>query len=235
MSLKKLLLFLILTGYSLSSFAADRYKVNTERLNVRATIGALTKPFGYFQYGDIIEVTDKTNPSWYKTKIQGREGYVRSKYLSLINDTPTMSEKPAGNYILIFGVVFVVFSIIVCIIAVFTKGNKPAHNNYNSPPGTTIIVKHKSVGVAILLTLFFGPFGMFYSTIKGALTMIFLPIIILIILVSYKSTNDAMSGGMLIGSIIFYFPICLIWAAVAASSSNKKIIYQSPLSNYNEN
>ena len=30
----------------------------------------------------------------------------------------------------------------------------------------------KSVGVALVLTFFFGPFGMFYSTVSGALVML---------------------------------------------------------------
>lgn len=40
--------------------------------------------------------------------------------------------------------------------------------------GTTVVLVSppKSVGVALVLTFFFGPFGMFYSTVSGALIML---------------------------------------------------------------
>ena len=43
------------------------------------------------------------------------------------------------------------------------------------PYGSTTVVMvapRKSVGVALVLTFFFGPFGMFYSTVSGALIML---------------------------------------------------------------
>lgn len=45
----------------------------------------------------------------------------------------------------------------------------------NTPYGSTTVVtvaSPKSVGVAFLLTLLFGPLGMFYSTVSGALIML---------------------------------------------------------------
>lgn len=68
----------------------------------------------------------------------------------------------------------------------------------------------KSVGIALALTFFFGPLGMFYSTIWGAIIMLILTVIIGIL---------TMGFGVIITQII-----CLIWAGVAASSHNKKLM-----------
>lgn len=63
--------------------------------------------------------------------------------------------------------------------------------------------RRKSVVVALLLTFLFGPFGMFYSTIVGGLVMV--PVSIVGIFLTF---------GL---SIFITHPICMIWAAVAAS------------------
>ncbi|MFQ6083954.1 MAG: hypothetical protein ACE5WD_11455 [Candidatus Aminicenantia bacterium] len=68
----------------------------------------------------------------------------------------------------------------------------------------------KSMGVAILLTVLFGPLGMFYSTIWGAIIMIVV---------------SAVVGLLTLGfGLIITWPICVIWAAVATSSYNKKLL-----------
>jgi hypothetical protein len=40
------------------------------------------------------------------------------------------------------------------------------------PPAVVAVSPPKSVGVAFVLTFFFGPFGMLYSTVSGALIML---------------------------------------------------------------
>lgn len=68
----------------------------------------------------------------------------------------------------------------------------------------------KSVGIAIALALFFGPLGMFYSTIIGAIIMFFVNIIV---------------GIFTLGVGLFVtIPIGVIWAAIAASSHNSKLM-----------
>ena len=47
----------------------------------------------------------------------------------------------------------------------------PAHDTAMSADTAATVGEPKSVGVAFLLTLFFGPLGMFYSTVNGALIM----------------------------------------------------------------
>jgi hypothetical protein len=65
----------------------------------------------------------------------------------------------------------------------------------------------KSVGVAIILAMFFGPLGMLYSTVPGALFMLFISFVLRFV-----------SAGM---AIFLTWPVCVIWAAVAAESHNR--------------
>ena len=79
-----------------------------------------------------------------------------------------------------------------------------------------IVQSTKNVGVAIILTIIFGPLGMFYSTIPGALIMIAVNLVILVL--------GVFTVG--IGYILFFltWPVSIIWAAVAANSYNQKLI-----------
>lgn len=68
----------------------------------------------------------------------------------------------------------------------------------------------KSVGISIALTLFFGPLGMFYSTVAGAIVMIIIDLIV---------------GILTLGiGLLVTWPIQVIWAAIATSSYNKKLM-----------
>ncbi len=74
-----------------------------------------------------------------------------------------------------------------------------------------VIVKtEKSMGITILLTILFGPLGMFYSTIVGAVVMFVVSLII---------------GILTLGlGLIITWPVCIIWAAVAANNYNKSLV-----------
>jgi len=76
----------------------------------------------------------------------------------------------------------------------------------NETNRTVIINPNKSVLVAFLLTLFFGPLGMFYSTVVGAIIMIVLYLVIGIITLG-------------LGLIVLH-PIAIIWACIAVSNHN---------------
>jgi hypothetical protein len=80
----------------------------------------------------------------------------------------------------------------------------------NGQPQKVIVTSTKNVGIAILLAFLFGPLGMFYSTISGAIVMLILyPIV----------------GFLTIGLGLFILhPIAIIWAAVAANTYNKKLL-----------
>lgn len=73
-------------------------------------------------------------------------------------------------------------------------------------PRTIVIVQRKSLGLALLLTLFFGPLGMFYSTVVGALVML---------LVSGVVGFVTMGLGLLL-----VWPLQLIWTWMAVVNHN---------------
>lgn len=74
-------------------------------------------------------------------------------------------------------------------------------------PAYVVVRAPKSVGVAILLTVFFGPLGMLYSTVPGALVMMAVSILLAIV-----------TAGL---SVFLTWPICVIWGAMAADAYNK--------------
>lgn len=67
----------------------------------------------------------------------------------------------------------------------------------------------KSVGTAVVLSLFFGPLGMLYSTGIGALVMFFANLVVV-----------PMSLG---AGLVITVPIGCFWAASAASEHNRKL------------
>ena len=85
----------------------------------------------------------------------------------------------------------------------------------------------KSIGIAILLTILFGPIGLFYASISGALIMIFTPIFLLLLLIIADSQDNSVLMGWSLGlSIIFaltYWLINIIWAVLSVRSYNEEI------------
>jgi hypothetical protein len=81
--------------------------------------------------------------------------------------------------------------------------------NANEQVQKVIVVSApKSVGIAIILTVLFGPLGMFYSTIIGAIIMMIISLIMALV-----------TAGL---GLIFTWPVCIIWGALAAKAHNKK-------------
>jgi len=84
-------------------------------------------------------------------------------------------------------------------------GRYPIHG-YPPPPygNTTVVVlaPPKSVGVAFLLTFFFGPLGMLYSTVSGALIMLGVMLV----------------GGFFVAVVTFGLGLLLFWPLVWAAS-----------------
>ena len=68
------------------------------------------------------------------------------------------------------------------------------------------MANRKSVVLSLVLTFLFGPFGMLYSTVPGALIM----------MVLYVALGIPTLGW----AIAVLHPIAMIWGAVAASRSN---------------
>jgi hypothetical protein len=64
----------------------------------------------------------------------------------------------------------------------------------------------KSVVLSLVLTFFFGPFGMLYSTVPGALIMLVLYVALGILTVGW--------------ALVVLHPIAMIWGAIAADRAN---------------
>lgn len=74
---------------------------------------------------------------------------------------------------------------------------------------TVVAVPLKSVGVSLLLTFFFGPLGMFYSTVWGAIIMIIISVVLFLV-----------TFGI---GVFITWPVSMIWGAIAASAHNNKV------------
>jgi hypothetical protein len=77
------------------------------------------------------------------------------------------------------------------------------------PPQPVIVASTKNVGVSILLTFFFGPLGMFYSTVIGAIVMIVVTVVVFVFTFGFGT--------------LLTWPICIVWGALAAHNYNKQL------------
>jgi len=85
----------------------------------------------------------------------------------------------------------------------------PRHEYRMTTPPFVVAISPKNVGVAILLTVFFGPLGMFYSTVTGAIIMCIVTLFVGL-------------GTFGIGLFLIW-PVSVIWGAIAADSYNKQL------------
>lgn len=76
-------------------------------------------------------------------------------------------------------------------------------------PSTIVVAQTKSMGISIILTLLFGPLGMLYSTIPGAIIMGIATLVAILLTAGF--------------GLILTWPICLIWGAVAVKNYNNKL------------
>ncbi len=86
----------------------------------------------------------------------------------------------------------------------------------NNQQQKIVVLNQKSMGVSFLLTFFFGPLGMFYSTVLGGVVMLVVSVFVFIVTIG-------------LGTLLTW-PICIIWAAIATSSHNKRAI--NSINNY---
>ncbi len=80
----------------------------------------------------------------------------------------------------------------------------------NQEPERVVVTPTKSVGISILLTVLFGPLGMLYSTIWGAIIMIVVSVVVGVVTLGF-------------GAFVTW-PICILWAALATSSYNRNLL-----------
>lgn len=108
-------------------------------------------------------------------------------------------------------------------------------SHYNPSQQTVIVIQQnqKSKLAAFLLTLFFGPLGLLYSTIEGGITMLFLAIISIALFIGtimsgnsfYETFNISKTSlPIFIIWIVTLKIIEIAWAMNAIDSYNKKIV-----------
>ena len=87
-------------------------------------------------------------------------------------------------------------------------------NEQNTGQAQTIIVKStKNVALATGLAFFFGPIGMCYATIKGAIIMFLVNFVV---------------GGITLGFGLFLtWQICAVWAYLAAKKYNERLLAEA--------
>ncbi len=115
---------------------------------------------------------------------------------------------------------------------------------YPSPPAPpapihVIVRLPKSVGVALLLTILFGPFGLFYVSIKGGLIMLATSVLAVILVFAFigaagRSHDPNVAAGALLGGLALHLLlvfviqiVCVLWAVLAARSYNREIHLQA--------
>lgn len=114
----------------------------------------------------------------------------------------------------------------------------PAHGQYSGPPQHPTYVytygTRKSVTVAFFLTFFFGVFGMFYSTVGGALILLAIGLVIGLVATILVAVISVVTMGL--GTVLFSLvpllgvPIwitSIIWGCLAASSHNERLHSQA--------
>lgn len=86
-------------------------------------------------------------------------------------------------------------------------------NTTQNPTTQVTITTKKSMAVAFILTFLFGPLGMFYSTVAGAIVMFFVSLFAIVA-----------TGGL---GLFITVPICIIWGMVAANKTNTQVVTTS--------
>jgi uncharacterized membrane protein len=77
-------------------------------------------------------------------------------------------------------------------------------------PTQIVMTPMKSVRTAIVLAALFGPLGMFYTTLWGAVIMLVISLIVVPLTLGF--------------GLIIILPACAFWAALAARSYNQKLL-----------
>ncbi|MHB1798131.1 hypothetical protein [Metallibacterium scheffleri] len=90
----------------------------------------------------------------------------------------------------------------------------------NSSINVTIVAPRKSPFAAALLALFFGPLGMFYSTLAGALIMLAVYVVLIPLI-------GVMTLGLGFWLYLLAWPVCVVWAGLAAVQCNQTAVRYS--------
>lgn len=82
-------------------------------------------------------------------------------------------------------------------------------------PPTIVVARTKSVLLSLVLTFFFGPLGMLYSTIGGAIVMMILSIPAFILTLGHAA--------------FLIWPMSMIWGAWATHRYNERLLRRAGL------
>ncbi|MCC2599784.1 hypothetical protein [Sphingobacterium sp. FBM7-1] len=199
------------------------YKVIQEKVKIYAGPD-FQKEIGYLTKGYEIKNLRKYDNDWSYIEEGRIKGYISSHGVEEINAKYNEKRSYAGIIALIISLI-VLGLLLKAIYGKEKKTELQQQTENPLPQNTTFIYRSKSVGGAIILAALFGPLGMFYSTINGALIMIILPVLLIMgIVSSHDSDNAALKVLLTSGTLvffIFYWFICIMWAAIAASNSKK--------------
>ena len=103
--------------------------------------------------------------------------------------------------------------------------------NYTINNKTVIVQSTKSVFVALLLTVFFGALGLFYSSGKGGLIMLVLSVVAIFAFTSSIFSISAFGSsfgaigfvGGLIWLALIQWPVSILWAVMATVKHNRNV------------
>ncbi len=91
---------------------------------------------------------------------------------------------------------------------------------------TYIIRKpRKNLVASIMLTILFGPLGLFYSSFAGGCIMTALPAGALLAIFNNATDKPFIQVGMVLGfAVLFIWPISIIWSVISTVQYNKRML-----------
>lgn len=104
----------------------------------------------------------------------------------------------------------------------------PPQGQYGPRSANVYVVQApRSVGVAFVLTFFFGVFGMFYSTVTGAVIMLGVSVAATIFGVIFSAITMGFGTLIVIPLLVLIWPVSIVWGCLAASSHNERLRVQA--------
>lgn len=98
---------------------------------------------------------------------------------------------------------------------------------HHAMPPVLVLPQIKSVGVSLVLTFFFGAFGMFYSTVTGALVMLGGAFAYAVLTGILSLLTFGAAAVVMVPLAVLFWPAQMIWGAVAASQHNARVQAQA--------
>lgn len=80
----------------------------------------------------------------------------------------------------------------------------------NTGPSVIVVTATKSMGLAIALSVLFGPLGLLYASIVGGLIMLVISVPLAMV-----------TFGV---SLFLTWPVCIVWSIIATNSCNRRLL-----------